>query len=735
MANKPGEANFFPDVPEFPSMGVFQPIYGKFDLTTYIQGASDYEIMAFLVGKYNACLEAYGNITKLSTDTITACKQLQDWINSWFTNLDVQEEINKKLDKMVADGSFSTLLHQTFDAQINQQTTSAVTKWLVANVTPTGSAVIVDKSLTIEGAAADAKETGKRVGPVDYFTANKKPSAPYDDCNTLPVNSQVSYTYEERPKNSPGYNWQGLMRILTVCGFNAPTLYTSQQLAFYENGVVCTRCFTGTSWTEWCFMYNGLISKYFVSEATAPYDDCNTLPNNATIWYNSYITLKNCPIANYFFRTIVTFNGYLLDDKSGSSQLAFGGDELWYRVKESNDYTNWTRLSGIIKYKYFTGKNTAPYDDCNTLPSNTNVWYTNAFPKNMPKQLHPEDEVARIVSFNGYTSGNSGNCQIAVYDKGVAFLRCFTKKEQWTDWSVVSDGTQYKYFTSEAPAPFNDCNTLPNNVKAWYANGVALDNCPASIYAFRIVICTNGYLPKDNSGGCQIVITPDSIYTRIFNGVWTEWTTYSTSQTEKTEVYHDLIKNKLSGFTNPVFYGDSITAGTGVPSGNDYPTKLCQKLNIATHNNYAVAGASYTGGGILNQLTNFNNNDIAIIAAGVNDCASNSNIKTLYDDVKNVCEYMNTNHPTIPVIFITPIKGGGYPLANFEKYINTITEAILANDDNNHFSIVAGYYFDFPGKDGKSELITKVFQGAENVHPTSYGINTIYVPALIQRLN
>ena len=161
MDNKPGEANFFPDVPVYPEMGTFQPVYGKFDLTTYIQGASDYEIMAFLVGKYNACLEAYENITKLSTDTITACKQLQDWINSWFTNLDVQEELNNKIDSMVADGSFGTLLHQTFDAQINQQTTNTVTQWLVANVTPTGSAVIVDKSLSIEGAAADAKATGE----------------------------------------------------------------------------------------------------------------------------------------------------------------------------------------------------------------------------------------------------------------------------------------------------------------------------------------------------------------------------------------------------------------------------------------------------------------------------------------------------------------------------------------------------------------------------------------------
>ncbi len=118
MANKPGEANFFPDVPSFPSMGTFQPIYGKFDLTTYIQGASDYEIMAFLVGKYNACLEAYGTVTKLSTDTVTACKQLQDWINSWFDNLDVQEELNNKIDSMLADGSFGQLLSEVVSAPL-----------------------------------------------------------------------------------------------------------------------------------------------------------------------------------------------------------------------------------------------------------------------------------------------------------------------------------------------------------------------------------------------------------------------------------------------------------------------------------------------------------------------------------------------------------------------------------------------------------------------------------------
>ena len=201
MANKPDEANFFPDVPQFPSMGTFQPVYGKFDLTTYIQGASDYEIMAFLVGKYNACLEAYGNITKLSTDTITACKQLQDWINSWFTNLDVQHELNNKIDSMVKDGSFAQLMHQIFDAQINQNTTNAVTNWLVNNVTPTGSAVIVDKSLSIEGAAADAKITGSLIGVATYSSSwnpnsviTKAEALPgyFGYSSIIPANSQIN---------------------------------------------------------------------------------------------------------------------------------------------------------------------------------------------------------------------------------------------------------------------------------------------------------------------------------------------------------------------------------------------------------------------------------------------------------------------------------------------------------------------------------------------------------------
>lgn len=201
MANKPTPADFSTNVPDFPSIGQYQPIYGKFDLTTYVQGASDYEIIAFLVQCYNATLKGYSDVTQLSKDTVTAYNQLQTWVNTWFDNLDVQSEINAKLQEMYENGSLAeaiassdAIIHamnnylntptgnenlygatsQKIEAMaesgalgtvINNTGTvqSTTTDWLHDNVTPVGSAVVVDKSLTIEGAAADSKATGNSI--------------------------------------------------------------------------------------------------------------------------------------------------------------------------------------------------------------------------------------------------------------------------------------------------------------------------------------------------------------------------------------------------------------------------------------------------------------------------------------------------------------------------------------------------------------------------------------------
>lgn len=93
-------------------------------------------------------LKGYVNTTK---DTlINTYNELQSYVNTYFDNLDVQEEINEKLDEMADSGELSNLLAPFIP--------DLVTAWLNSHVTPTSP--VVDNTLSISGAAADAKVTG-----------------------------------------------------------------------------------------------------------------------------------------------------------------------------------------------------------------------------------------------------------------------------------------------------------------------------------------------------------------------------------------------------------------------------------------------------------------------------------------------------------------------------------------------------------------------------------------------
>ena len=83
-----------------------------------------------------------------------AWQNMQNFINNYFNNLDVQTEINKKITTMVYTGEFASI--------INPYIPPSVAEWLSANITePTG--VVIDTSLTVAGACADAKATGDAI--------------------------------------------------------------------------------------------------------------------------------------------------------------------------------------------------------------------------------------------------------------------------------------------------------------------------------------------------------------------------------------------------------------------------------------------------------------------------------------------------------------------------------------------------------------------------------------------
>lgn len=78
-------------------------------------------------------------------------ENLRTFVNDYFDNLDVQQEINEKIDNMVLDGSFEDVLLQFVPAIIDT--------WLTAHITNPASPPL-DSTLTLTNAAAQAARTG-----------------------------------------------------------------------------------------------------------------------------------------------------------------------------------------------------------------------------------------------------------------------------------------------------------------------------------------------------------------------------------------------------------------------------------------------------------------------------------------------------------------------------------------------------------------------------------------------
>lgn len=223
------------------------------NLSTYIQGMSDYEVRCYYTQLVRQWATEWAQMQTEWGTQQEAFKSFKTYVNgkivkfqSWFDNLDVQSEINNKIDEMVSDGTFLTIIQST----VNSQTQAATDAWLQENMTPGAGAPALDSSLTLANAAAQAKVTGDKIREFSDKLAyvSKANGTHYYDKSALTVDGYWDYTAKKYSES----DWKSSEK-LDVSDSTGVWLYVSQVktsapagISFFDDNddliftVVCT---------------------------------------------------------------------------------------------------------------------------------------------------------------------------------------------------------------------------------------------------------------------------------------------------------------------------------------------------------------------------------------------------------------------------------------------------------------------------------------------------------------
>ena len=85
---------------------------------------TDFGLLSQVVDYLNKVIEDTNNTTDNMNQLIILYNQLKEFVDNYFENLDVQEEINNKLDAMASDGTLTTLIGNYVQPLINEQNTN-----------------------------------------------------------------------------------------------------------------------------------------------------------------------------------------------------------------------------------------------------------------------------------------------------------------------------------------------------------------------------------------------------------------------------------------------------------------------------------------------------------------------------------------------------------------------------------------------------------------------------------
>lgn len=279
----------------------------------------------------------------------------------------------------------------------------------------------------------------------------KQVVAPYNDLNTLPINSIVTYSYGNGdlvanvPKKYNNYT------VITFGSRERDKITGAFQIAVSTSGESYHRMYW-QDWSDWSkFTAYGSrnINIYDTKQLVPPYDDLNTIPANNNVTYSlSTETLKNCPtneafsLMNFTGASSVDTAGQLLVTVTGNSYIRFGNKDWMQLQKKLPDNININDTNQLVP----------PYNDLNALPNNVEVMYSIidiTGIKNLPKGLENYFVIETKAPYNDTKYGRTQELTDLV--SGVKYQRMLNG-DTVSDWQKIVTSNQITNFDAAAPS-------------------------------------------------------------------------------------------------------------------------------------------------------------------------------------------------------------------------------------------------------------------------------------------
>ena len=553
-----------PTIPDFPTLPDFSKMITQAcEVVTSMRGIPyDFNGTLSLENKFVVLFKTVKEMFDAQDELVKSYKALYDFVNQYFTNLDLQTEVNKKIEEMKDSGELLNLLKPTVSNEVST--------WLTSNITNPSNPPI-DKSLTVKNAAADSKVVGERLLKDGLSYSKQFSNSAYYKGSSISSRTDANGTsYISFDDYNKGTTGTSLYLIGVVSSFTVPIVNpkTDTLDVYYLVDARNTGIAGGYSLSLWL---------------SSAYDW-----NNANVCYGGNIDFKPGKIS---------LNKMTLRKGGSTSDVI---NSAIVRIDNISHVPNTVN----IKFMLFT--DSTLYDLWNTIPTVDNTLKINgaaADSKVVGERLLKDGlSYSKQFSNSAYYKGSSISSRTDANGTSYISFDDYNKGTTGTSLYLIGVVSSFTVPIVNPKTDTLDVYYLVDARNTGIAGGYSLSLWLSSAYDWNNAnVCYGGnidFKPGKISlnkmtlrkgGSTSDVI--NSAIVRIDNISHVPNTVNIKFMLFTDSTLYDLWNtiNVVDYTTDLCFWGDSLTAGAG-GSGTSYPSVCASELGITSFKNCGVGG-------------------------------------------------------------------------------------------------------------------------------------------------